>query len=268
MSRSPLVAMPFLDTPAPPRADRRSRSHPAAGGSVDHPCGRSSRGAIDAFQPTAAARSPRRRRPPRGGQRGDRDVRSDGHLRRASPSLRRTGGGGEGLAWGSCGRSGRHALGRAAGASCVQRLDDSRNSAIHTTYRISLRSSSLQEPRYPLLRVVATCFDPPGGRHLSPASVVLCAPRAPPPGRRGGGRFIERPRASRHGGGGTPSRRTVGGRRPSPRTPPRGQQAAPARHLAHCLPAQARGRGAGDRASGHGPSRYVHDSRCSADVCQ
>ena len=268
MSRSPLVAMPFLDTPAPPPADRRSRSHPAAaGGSVDHPCGRSSRGAIDAFQPTAAARSPRRRRP-RGGQRGERDVRSDGHLRRASPSLRRTGGGGEGLAWGSCGRSGRHALGRAAGASCVQRLDDSRNSAIHTTYRISLRSSSLQEPRYPLLRVVATCFDPPGGRHLSPASVVLCAPRAPPPGRRGGGRFIERPRASRHGGGGTPSRRIVGGRRPSPRTPPRGQQAAPARHLAHCLPAQARGRGAGDRASGHGPSRYVHDSRCSADVCQ
>ena len=40
------------------------------------------------------------------------------------------------------------------GAICVQRFDDSRNSAIHTTYRISLRSSSLQEPRYPLLRVV------------------------------------------------------------------------------------------------------------------
>ena len=39
-------------------------------------------------------------------------------------------------------------------AICVQRLDDSRNSAIHTTYRISLRSSSLREPRYPLLRVV------------------------------------------------------------------------------------------------------------------
>ena len=58
MSRSPLVAMPFLDTPAPPRADRRSRSHPAAGGSVDHPCGRSSRGAIDAFQPTAAPLRP------------------------------------------------------------------------------------------------------------------------------------------------------------------------------------------------------------------
>ena len=42
---------------------------------------------------------------------------------------------------------------RASGATCVQKLDDSRNSAIHTRYRISLRSSSLQEPRYPLLRV-------------------------------------------------------------------------------------------------------------------
>ena len=39
-------------------------------------------------------------------------------------------------------------------AICVQRFDDSRSSAIRITYRISLRSSSLQEPRYPLLRVV------------------------------------------------------------------------------------------------------------------
>ena len=45
-------------------------------------------------------------------------------------------------------------LAEAAGAICVQRFDDSHNSAIHTTYRISLRSSSLREPRYPLLRVV------------------------------------------------------------------------------------------------------------------
>src|SRR6056300_1198735 len=43
----------------------------------------------------------------------------------------------------------------ASSAICVQRFDDSRNSAIHTTYRISLRSSSLREPRYPLLRVVS-----------------------------------------------------------------------------------------------------------------
>jgi hypothetical protein len=39
-------------------------------------------------------------------------------------------------------------------AICVQRFDDSLNSAIRITYRISLRSSSIQEPRYPLLRVV------------------------------------------------------------------------------------------------------------------
>ena len=39
-------------------------------------------------------------------------------------------------------------------ASCVQRFDDSQNSAIRITYRISLRSSSSREPRYPLLRVV------------------------------------------------------------------------------------------------------------------
>jgi hypothetical protein len=39
-------------------------------------------------------------------------------------------------------------------AICVQRFDDSRSCAIRITYRISLRSSSLREPRYPLLRVV------------------------------------------------------------------------------------------------------------------
>ena len=39
-------------------------------------------------------------------------------------------------------------------AMCVQSFDDSLNSAIHTTYRISLRSSSLREPRYPLSRVL------------------------------------------------------------------------------------------------------------------
>ena len=40
-------------------------------------------------------------------------------------------------------------------AICVQSFDDSLNSAIRTTYRISLRSSSLREPRYPLLEVVS-----------------------------------------------------------------------------------------------------------------
>ena len=41
-------------------------------------------------------------------------------------------------------------------AICVQSFDDSLNSAIRTTYRISLRSSSLREPRYPSVGVV--CF--------------------------------------------------------------------------------------------------------------
>ena len=45
------------------------------------------------------------------------------------------------------------------GAMCVQRFDDSLNSAIHTTYRISLRSSSMPEPRDPLLKVlIFVCF--------------------------------------------------------------------------------------------------------------
>ena len=63
------------------------------------------------------------------------------------------------------------------GAMCVQRFDDSLNSAIHITYRISLRSSSMPEPRDPLLKVVinyvvtdADCYckrfvvGPEGGR--------------------------------------------------------------------------------------------------------
>ncbi|KAI3662972.1 hypothetical protein L6452_46617 [Arctium lappa] len=50
---------------------------------------------------------------------------------------------------------GRRALGRmASGATCVQKLDGSRDSAIHTKYRILLRSSSMREPRYPLPRDV------------------------------------------------------------------------------------------------------------------
>lgn len=45
------------------------------------------------------------------------------------------------------------------GAMCVQRFDDSLNSAIHITYRISLRSSSMWEPRDPLLKVLTFfCF--------------------------------------------------------------------------------------------------------------
>ena len=39
-------------------------------------------------------------------------------------------------------------------AICVQGFDDSLNSAIHTTYRISLRPSSLRLPRHPWFAIV------------------------------------------------------------------------------------------------------------------
>ncbi|PHT25009.1 hypothetical protein CQW23_35339 [Capsicum baccatum] len=42
----------------------------------------------------------------------------------------------------------------ASGATCIQRLDGSRDSAFHTKYHISQRSSSMLEPTYPLLKVV------------------------------------------------------------------------------------------------------------------
>ena len=43
-------------------------------------------------------------------------------------------------------------------ASCVQSFDDSLDIAIRITYRISLRSSSLWEPRHPLLKVLNRYF--------------------------------------------------------------------------------------------------------------
>ena len=46
-------------------------------------------------------------------------------------------------------------LGEPKSAICVQRFDDSLNSAIHTTYRSWLRSSSMREPRDPPSKVVS-----------------------------------------------------------------------------------------------------------------
>jgi hypothetical protein len=43
-------------------------------------------------------------------------------------------------------------------ARCVQSFDDSLDFAIRMTYRISLRSSSLWEPRHPLLKVLISFF--------------------------------------------------------------------------------------------------------------
>ena len=48
--------------------------------------------------------------------------------------------------------------GLALAYSANSNFDDSLSPAIHTTYRISLRSSSLREPRYPLLTVVQSFF--------------------------------------------------------------------------------------------------------------
>lgn len=221
--------MPFLDNPTQPRADHRSRSHPRVGGALITLA--AGRRAVPSMHFSRPRQHDRPADAAHGGATGRGTcARTATSAVRAPRSATREEEGG--WAWGSCGRSSRHALGRAAGASCVQRLDDSRNSAIHTTYRISLRSSSLQEPRYPLLRVVAMYFDPPGGRHLSPTSVVLCAPRAPPP--RGGGaeglssgpvpRGTEeggRPRDGEWGGGvPLPRTRHAADRRPRPGTSP------------------------------------------------
>ena len=49
-------------------------------------------------------------------------------------------------------------LGEPKSAICVQIFDDSLNSAIHTTYRTWLRSSSMHEPRDPPLKVVSFFF--------------------------------------------------------------------------------------------------------------
>ena len=57
-------------------------------------------------------------------------------------------------------------------AMCVQNFNDSRGLAIRITYRISLRSSSLWEPRHPPLKVVSqlgfTYRAPEAARQPSP----------------------------------------------------------------------------------------------------
>ena len=65
-----------------------------------------------------------------------------------------------------------------AGAMCVQRFDDSLNSAIHITYRISLRSSSMPEPRDPLLKVLTCFFNFNSDVPLRYSKSLVCAPPA------------------------------------------------------------------------------------------
>ena len=60
-------------------------------------------------------------------------------------------------------------------ARCVRRFDDSLGSASRKTYRISLRSSSLREPRYPSLKVVLSllCGGGPRRRDKPGAAIRL-----------------------------------------------------------------------------------------------
>ena len=75
------------------------------------------------------------------------------------------------------------------GAMCVQRLDDSLNSAIHISYRISLRSSSMPEPRDPLLKVLTYLVYAQTAifRQSSMVSPVRADPGAEAPGGREAG---------------------------------------------------------------------------------
>ena len=67
------------------------------------------------------------------------------------PPPSRAEGSGDDNAW----HPGRCALDQeTSGVTYVQRLDGSRDSTIHTKYRISLRSSLMRELRYPLPRVL------------------------------------------------------------------------------------------------------------------
>ena len=55
---------------------------------------------------------------------------------------------------------------KAFGAICVQNFNDSRGSAIHTTYRISLRPSSLRLPRHPWFAIVKVVFLAPNQKRI------------------------------------------------------------------------------------------------------
>ena len=85
-------------------------------------------------------------------------------------------------------------LGRPKSARCVQRFDDSLNPAIRTTYRISLRSSSLREPRHSLLGVVlvSRCATKRTGAPLRERSPTKRARRAQRPAAKPRSRAAER----------------------------------------------------------------------------
>ena len=93
-----------------------------------------------------------------------------------SPPPERGRGEGDG-SWGR--RSDGRAPGGAGSARCVRRLDGSLVPAIRITYRVSLRSSSSREPRYPSTGVVS-------GFRFSLRSRAVCAGGGGRGGERGG----------------------------------------------------------------------------------
>ena len=80
--------------------------------------------------------------------------------------------------------------GMPGGAMCVRRFDDSLNSAIHITYRISLRSSSMPEPRDPLLKVLIDYMYHSDARDARVMKVSAGGPDARRPGRPRGNRVV------------------------------------------------------------------------------
>lgn len=98
--------------------------------------------------------------------------------------------------------------------------------------------------------------------------LVYLGASSPPPEGRGKG-FIERPRAEMARRRGDVRTTRARERRPSPNATSHGRRTAPAQHLAHYLPAPARGRGASDRTSGRGPSTLQPQFTVfMPDVCQ
>ena len=101
-------------------------------------------------------------------------------------------------------------------AVCVQGSIDSRNSAIHSAYRISLRPSSLFEPRHPSLKVVNLWL------LRNKTASKVCVEKGPPPGQTRG----PPPRRTAQGPAG-PRALNFGGKTPT--GPPGRGESAPGR---------------------------------------
>ena len=137
--RVPLIARACLARPRRGETQRSSRRSEGTAAPLTRRDAHRARGSADATLPLGDARSLSRR-----GRRCESSDRGGHDRARAGRAPRRV----EAPLEEACSQA------EPGSASCVQRFDDSLNSAIRTTYRISLRSSSLREPRYPSTRVV------------------------------------------------------------------------------------------------------------------